>query len=132
MERRQFVGCAGLASMTALAGHAVAQDATDETGTPARGVKITVLKTTAQKEFEQYRGGQITPCDRFKEGQEFVVEVPWYPPEGFCDWAWADIHKDIMAVLFGSNDPWIKQPGTAITCCTDGLRPVIFKVERVE
>ncbi|MCK4693736.1 MAG: TIGR04076 family protein, partial [Anaerolineales bacterium] len=28
--------------------------------------------------------------------------------------------------------PWIKQSGTIITCCTDGLRPVIFKVERIE
>ena len=73
MERRQFVGCAGLASMTALAGQAVAQEASKKDEAPARGVKITVLKTTVQKELEQYRGGEITPCDRFQEGQEFVV-----------------------------------------------------------
>ncbi|RLB26553.1 MAG: TIGR04076 family protein, partial [Deltaproteobacteria bacterium] len=28
--------------------------------------------------------------------------------------------------------PWLKQKGVAIACCTDGLRPVIFKLERIE
>jgi uncharacterized repeat protein (TIGR04076 family) len=34
--------------------------------------------------------------------------------------------------MFGGSYPWIKQDRTAITCCTDGLRPVIFKVEMLE
>lgn len=120
MERRHFVGCAGLASMTALAGSAVAQ----ESKAPARGVKITVLKTTVQKELEQHRGGSITRCDRFKEGQEFVVEVPWSPPEGFCDWAWADIRTYIGLVHAGGMEQ-------TVACCTDGFRPVFFKLERL-
>ena len=124
MERRQFVGCAGLVSMTALAGPSLAQDAAGEAGAPARGVKITVLKTTVQKELEQYRGGEITACDRFQEGQEFVVEVPWYPPEGFCDWAWADIRTYIHIVHAGGMEQ-------TVACCTDGFRPVFFKLERM-
>jgi len=120
MERRQFVGCAGLASMTALAGQAVAQDST----APAKGVKITVLKTTVQKELEELRGGSITRCARFKEGQEFVVESPWSAPEGFCDWAWADIRTYIHIVHAGGMEQ-------TVACCTDGFRPVFFKLERM-
>jgi uncharacterized repeat protein (TIGR04076 family) len=120
MERRQFVGCAGLASMTALAGSAVAQDSK----APAKGVKITVLKTTVQKDLESVRGGKINRCDRFEEGQEFVVEMPWYPPEGFCDWAWADIRTYIGLVHAGGMEQ-------TVACCTDGFRPVFFKLERL-
>jgi len=31
----------------------------------------------------------------------------------------------------GGDFPWMRQRGTMITCCTDGLRPVVFKLERV-
>ena len=27
---------------------------------------------------------------------------------------------------------WIKKKGNMVSCCTDGLRPVIFKLERIE
>jgi len=71
-------------------------------------------------------------CKVYEEGQEFIIKDFPLKPEGFCDWAWADIHRDVVSVMFGSSYPWIRQPGTAITCCTDGLRPVIFKVEMIE
>jgi uncharacterized repeat protein (TIGR04076 family) len=64
-----------------------------------------------------------------------LIDDPYGVPEDFsgrCVWAWADIRKDIMTVAMGANMPGIKQPGTVITGCTDWLRPVIFKVERVE
>ena len=31
----------------------------------------------------------------------------------------------------GCSD-WIKEPGVAISCCYDGLRPVIFRRERTD
>jgi len=36
-----------------------------------------------------------------------------------------------MTVAAGGDLPWIKQGGTVIAGCTDGFRPVIFKVERM-
>jgi uncharacterized repeat protein (TIGR04076 family) len=33
--------------------------------------------------------------------------------------------------MFGGSQPWVKGDGMAITCCTDGLMPVVFKVERL-
>jgi uncharacterized repeat protein (TIGR04076 family) len=35
-------------------------------------------------------------------------------------------------ILLGADLPWPKTPGTAIACCTDGLRPVTLKIERIE
>ena len=98
--------------------------------------KITVLRRTIHRDLmDDYldeERGTWDRCQAFEDGQEFLIEGFPLRPEGFCDWAWADIHKDVMAVMFGARYPWIRQPGTAITCCTDGLRPVIFKVEWVD
>ena len=94
-------------------------------------VKITVVKRVHNQDLiAQYGKNPIPPCDRFSEGQEFVTSEAM--PEGFCPWAWADISRDAAIVQFGGNPPWIKQPGTHIVCCSDGLRPVVFKVERIE
>jgi len=98
--------------------------------------KITVVKRTIQQDLiDEYLSEtreNFGLCQAYEDGQEFVIESFPLKPEGFCDWAWADIHRDVVAIMFGSIYPWIKQSGTTITCCTDGLRPVIFKVERIE
>jgi len=100
-------------------------------------VKITVLKKACYKDLlDQYlspdakeSGYEI--CSAFEEGEEIIVEGMNYP-QGFCHWAWADIQRDVMMVLFGQGFPWVGQKATAISCCTDGFRPVTFKIERVE
>lgn len=101
--------------------------------------KITVLKRVANpKIVDEYMGdepkaGNVIPCQNFQDGQEFVLDSWAAPPEGFCTWAWADIHKYILLVMSGGDfTPWVKQKGTAIACCTDGYRPVVFKLERIE
>ena len=72
------------------------------------------------------------PCGFFEDGQEFILEGFPAMPEGFvCDWAWTDIHRAVVTIMFGGDFPWMKQPGTVITCCTDPMRPVIFKIERI-
>ena len=99
--------------------------------------KITVLEKHVMKNLvEEFitddrkeKGFGI--CDAFKQGQEFILEAGPHKPEGFCSWAWADIHKDLIAIMAGANFPWIKQDGVAVACCTDAIRPVIFKIERI-
>lgn len=101
--------------------------------------KVTVVKKLNNKDlygenppaaFDEVR---ITPeCNKFNEGQEFVFDQPNNCPPDFCAWAYADIHRDIVHILFGGDYPWMKDRGVIITCCTDGLRPVIFKIERIE
>jgi uncharacterized repeat protein (TIGR04076 family) len=95
--------------------------------------KITVLKRTLNQDLvDEYMKEKSTLCDQFKEGQEFVVEAPWAQPAGFCPWAWADLRPYIFAVATGADFPWSKRPDVTLGCCTDGYRPVVFKIERVE
>ena len=99
--------------------------------------KITVLKRTIHQDLvdehlEKDAAEQMTPCELFWDGQEFVIEDPSAPPEGFCAWAWADIRGSIMAVTLGADFPGQRRPDVTIACCTDGYRPVIFKVERID
>lgn len=98
--------------------------------------RITVLKRTHNGEA---LAGLLDPgyaemgaCDHFQEGRQFIADMPWSMPEGFCAWAWADIRKEIMAVMTGATQPGMARPGTAIAGCTDWLRPVLFLLERVE
>jgi uncharacterized repeat protein (TIGR04076 family) len=96
-------------------------------------VKITVLKRMSNLDlYEDYaRVSELEPlCDHFQEGEEFVVEM-LEMPKGFCDWAWADIQRDALILGLGGNAPWVREDGVVISCCTDGLRPVVFKLERL-
>ena len=98
-----------------------------------RKVKITVL----QKEFysnlaNEYLtdGKSVGPCPLLAVGDEFIFEGSARMPEGFCPWAWIDIYSGINALSSGGTyTPWNNSDGTQISCCTDGIRPVVFKLE---
>ncbi len=99
--------------------------------------RITVLKTLYHPDLaEEYRRSDVHkgPCPFFAEGQEFIVEYLTERPDDFrCDWAWDDIHKILLVLMTGGGfGTWMKDPNQFITCCTDGIKPVIFKVERIE
>lgn len=94
-------------------------------------VKITVEKRLSNEGLiEKYGVGVELLCGAVEEGQEFIVK-DLKMPEGFCAWAWADIQRDVVALALGGNFPWIKDEGVTISCCTDGFRPVVFKLERL-
>ena len=92
-------------------------------------VKITVLRKTYHQDFvDKYAANPEIwePCTHFEEGQEFITskEEAWTMPCGFCGWAWADMQKLIYGMARGGQDVFV-------TCCTDGYRPVIFKLEKM-
>ena len=95
--------------------------------------KITVLKRPFDEELaKEYGVKDIGKCPLLKEGQTFYAD--WSKPDGFCDEAWKAIYQYVFALAHGSgvfyyNDR-IEKPGVAICGCNDGLRPVIFKIER--
>ena len=94
-------------------------------------VKITVLKRSHNDDFlAQWADFDWEPCERLQEGQEFVA-VCGNMPEGFCSWAWADLQKYVLTLARGGNFLGVKN-GVFVTCCTDGFRPVFFKVERLD
>ena len=98
-------------------------------------VKITVLKRF--KPSEVFDKMPVTPCEHLDacefltDGQTFFVDKDLSKPEGFCTSAWVTIYPTIRVLGFGGNLPWWKEKGISISCCSDGLRPVIFKLERV-
>jgi len=110
---------------------------------PSR-VKITVLRRFSTEEVfkdppvkAKYKG----PCLAFKVGQEFTIDTSPEPffnlrvpvkPEGFCPIAWDSIFWGVMALRSNSDFlEWYEDPGVAIWSCPDGLRPAIFKLERI-
>jgi len=98
-------------------------------------VKITVVKRLDNKELF----GENPPltftgassCDKFEDGQVFISENG-QAPEGFCAWAFADIQRDITHIRLGGSYPWIQEKEAILSSCTDGARPVIFKLESVK
>jgi uncharacterized repeat protein (TIGR04076 family) len=128
MERREFLTTLAATSGCAVAAAAGERPNGGEAGDQAAkkyGVKITVLKRSYEKELvDQLKTGPASPCTRFSDGQEFTVTSQWAMPEKFCPWAYADIRAYIPMVL-GQGNP-------IAVCCTDGYRPVFFKVERIE
>ena len=100
-------------------------------------VKITVLKTTLDKELAaEYGAKGLTACPMLKEGQVFYAD--YAKPEGLCDEAWKAIYQYVFALAHGAEKDvfyygdWIRIPGVAICSCNDGLRPVIFKLEATD
>ena len=100
-------------------------------------VKITILKTTLNKELaEEYGAVGLTSCPMMKEGQVFYAD--YAKPYGFCDEAWKAIYQYVFALAHGAGNgtfyygDWIRKPGVAICSCNDGLRPVIIKLEATE
>jgi len=52
----------------------------------------------------------------------------------FCSEAWDAISRYIYTGLQGGSimNGWMKEENTMIACCSDGTRPVIFKIERID
>ena len=73
---------------------------------------------------------------KLREGQVFYAD--YAKPDGLCDEAWKAIYQYAFALAHGSGEElfyygdWIRKPGVAICSCNDGLRPVIFKLERTD
>ena len=100
--------------------------------------KITVLHKFGSEDFfnkyvneEKKLSGMMPFCEKLPDNAEYILERP-HIPEGFCDWAWSDIHRDVITIMSGGSFPSIKQDGVQVACCSDGLRPVAFLIERIE
>ena len=78
-------------------------------------------------------------------------EVDWKFPEGtgitpqqddfyhlmngkFCGEAWDAVSRYVYTALQGGSimKGWTNDDRMMITCCNDGTRPVIFKIERID
>lgn len=96
-------------------------------------IKITVIKRFSPEdvfghEYKTPTGKVVEKCS-FEDGQEWISENGEMP-EGFCGWAWIDLARSINVLQFG-GDFKDRAEGTAYDTCSDGVRPVCFKLERI-
>jgi len=101
-------------------------------------LKITVLERTFNREIAEAYGSDafktgtdFGPCPSFEDGAEIVLDGI-APPPGFCPRAWADIHGEVRMVANGGAQDFMRRPHSALSCCTNGIRPVIFRIERID
>jgi len=106
---------------------------------PRNRVRVTVLKRVdpsvifnGDVPMNPRSGKPFEICTAFEEGQEFLVETDNAMPGGFCPQAWYDIFRKLGILHWGGRYGAWPAKGQIITCCTDGIRPVSFKLERVE
>ena len=101
------------------------------------GCRITVLKRMFNADLaDAYRrpDAPYGPCPFCEEGDQWTVGGAGERPEGFpCDWAWNDIERFVLAMTLGGGfGRWMRDPDTFVACCTDGVKPVVFKLERLD
>lgn len=98
-------------------------------------IKLTIIKKFTPIEIFGHEiirssGEKIPICPFFEEGQVFLPENSFTKPEGFCGWAWRDLTVRFTKFDLLENEDWPK-PGETYVACGDGLRPVIFKLEKL-
>ena len=105
----------------------------------AHKVKITVLRREYFQDLaDQYLADPKTgKCQCFQDGQEFIVDNEGFFRQlhgTFCSEAWDAVSRYIYAGLQGGSimRGWTNDERMMITCCNDGVRPVIFKLERLD
>ena len=105
--------------------------------------KITVLETKVfkdlQKEYLADSESGVCPC--FKKGDIFHLKrTPeqddfMHMLDGkFCSEAWDCVSRYVYTALQGGSimHAWTNDDRMMIACCSDGTRPVIFKIERID
>jgi uncharacterized repeat protein (TIGR04076 family) len=90
-------------------------------------LQAVVFEDLVRKTLPEPVWEHVVPCEYFRPGQRFVVDADSALPDGFCPTAWRDLQGKIASALRDA-DPLTPQ----IVCCMDGLRPVTFRIQRVE
>lgn len=124
-------------------------------------VKLTVLdkKLYPDLQAEYCANPQAGACRCYNVGDEFIFcrdeerDDFWHmglntlvktsadpgtvaggPKMPHCSELWDSISRYIYTGLQGGSimRGWMKEENTMIACCSDGTRPVIFKIERID
>jgi uncharacterized repeat protein (TIGR04076 family) len=96
-------------------------------------VKITVVKTFSPEDIfghEILRDGKAIQACSYKVGQEFIMDHHFNRPKDFCGQAWQDLYNTLI-IYYCGGDYNYPEPGVTYQPCGDGIRPVIFKIEKL-
>ena len=105
--------------------------------------KITVLRKECFQDLQEsyLADPKSGPCSMFEVGQEFILERHGdkndflHMMDGkFCAEAWDCVSRYVYTALQGGSimRGWTNDEKMMISCCNDGTRPVIFKIERID
>ena len=98
-------------------------------------VQITVLKCEFYPDLaETYlsEGASVGAGPLQNVGDTFLYEGGAAMPEGLGPWAWIDLYSTVRTLYSGGvENDWFRDGGTRISCCTDGVRPVVYKLELI-
>lgn len=95
------------------------------------------MRKWAQTLADKYLANpNVGPCSRFREGQEFFVDVYEFflmLNDKFYSETWYWIAKYVYAAPQGGYimKGWKKDSKVMIACRNDEVRPVIFKIKRI-
>lgn len=143
MDRKKFLkksacGIAGLSSAPILISN-VSASTVDQKKIKKHKCKITVLRREFFPDLaEKYLANpNVGKCNKFRDGQEFILEQGDFfsmMKGEFCSEAWDAVSRYVYAALQGGSimRGWTNDDKMMITCCNDGVRPVIFKLERID
>ena len=149
MNRKEFIkqstcGMFCIATAPLLFNNASGQKQPENSMIPNRNImkhkcKITVLRREFYQDLadEYLANPQIGKCTSFHEGQEFILDHGDFfkmMNGEFCGEAWDAISRYVYAALQGGSimRGWTNDEKVMISCCNDGIRPVIFKIERID
>ncbi len=150
MDRRKFLKQAGASVLALTVGGSLRAANADDVSYDNSQVehkdirmkhkcKITVLKRECYKDLqEKYLADPKSgPCPYFREGQVIMVDSDNFfrmLNGTFCAEAWDCISRYVYAALQGGSimQGWTNDERVMITCCNDGTRPVVFKLERID
>ncbi len=105
--------------------------------TEIKKVKITVFRTNFYEDLmAEYGTEGLGVCELHAPGQVFYSNG-WQKPTGLCDNAWNCMQDYVLAISQGcglvyGRGNWCNREDMCIVGCNDGLRTVIFKVERTD
>ena len=98
-------------------------------------VRITVLKKEFYPELaQQYlnEGEEAGACPLHAVGDCYIYEGGAEKPDGLCPWAWISLYNAVCTLAAGGDrNTWYRDGGTRIRCCTDVVRPVVFRLEMI-
>ncbi|MFX0114065.1 MAG: TIGR04076 family protein [Candidatus Hodarchaeota archaeon] len=97
-------------------------------------LKITIAKKFSSEDvfghkIKRLSGGTVPICGL--EEREYIVNHQFEMPNDFCGKAWQDMSRE-LALLWYGVDPEYTEHNAVYTSCTDGVRPVVFRIERLE
>lgn len=107
-------------------------------GNKRRPLRITVVRSCGMEELFGERPSGVavaarSTCPKFQAADVYTVtDKGGKPPEGFpCGEAWHSLFESVLTLQLGGNLAGFA-PGCAYVSCTDGLHPVIFRLERLD